>query len=74
MLIVRFLKRLFSLFAKHPRGVIAGAAAAGAAGVAAGGIQAHKAKKINKRALEIQNEALEKHDRAYSETQQVLSD
>ena len=44
----------------------------GTATAAAGTYSAHKAKKINKKALQIQQEALDKHEREYQATQLVL--
>lgn len=71
-LIVKALKSLFSFLKKHPKAVITTAAGIGTATAAAGTYSAHKAKKINKKALQIQQEALDKHEREYQATQLVL--
>ena len=74
MIIIRFFKWIFSFFTKHKKGVIAGAAGIGLAAGGAGVVNAQQAKKINKQALEIQQAALEKHEKAYSDTQQSLAE
>lgn len=72
-MIMRIIRWIISFFTKHKRGVIAGAAGLGAAGAGAGLFNAHKAKKINRQALDIQRAALERHEQAYQETQAVLA-
>ena len=72
-MIMRIIRWIISFFTKHKRGVIAGAAGLGAAGVGAGIFNAHKAKKTNQKALDIQQAALERHEQAYQETQSVLA-
>lgn len=73
MIIMRIIRWIISFFTKHKRGAIIGAAGIGAAGAGAGIFNAHKAKKINRQALDIQQAALEKHEQAYQETQTVLA-
>lgn len=72
-MIMRIIRWIISFFTRHKRGAIAGAAGLGAAGAGAGIFNAHKAKKINRRALEIQQTALDRHEQAYQETQSVLT-
>lgn len=72
-MVMRIIRWIISIFTKHKRGVIAGAAGLGAAGAGAGLFNAHKAKKINRQALDIQRAALERHEQAYQETQAVLA-
>ena len=74
MIIMRIIRWIISFFKDHKRGAIIGAAGIGAAGVGAGIFNAHKAKKINRQALDIQQAALEKHEQAYQETQAVLAE
>ncbi len=64
---------MFKWIKNHIVGVIAGAAAI-AAGVAATGIaKSHKAKKINKEAVAIQQEALERHEKAHGDLEHRLA-
>ena len=72
-MIMRIIRWIISFFTRHKKGVIVGAAAIGGAGAGAGIFNAHKAKKINRQALDIQQNALEKHEQAYQETQAVLA-
>ena len=72
-MIMRIIRCIISFFTRHKKGVIVGAAAIGGAGAGAGIFNAHKAKKINRQALDIQQNALEKHEQAYQETQAVLA-
>ena len=72
-MIMRIIRWIISFFTRHKKGVIVGAAAIGGAGAGAGIINAHKAKKINRQALDIQQNALERHEQAYQETQAVLA-
>lgn len=72
-MIMRIIRWIISFFTRHKRGVIAGAAGIGAAGAGVGIFNAHKAKKINRQALDIQQAALERHEQAYLETQSVLA-
>lgn len=74
MILIRIIRVVIKWLREHLIGVLAGSAAVGGATAGVGAYNSHKAKKINKEALEIQNAALEKHDRAYDETQQVLSE
>ena len=69
-LIQKFIKWLRDNAAK----VLFGAAGAGAAAAGVGAYQAHKAKKVNQKALAIQKAALEKHDLAYQKAQAVLTE
>lgn len=73
MIIISIIKAILKWLREHIWGVLAGSAAIGVAGAGAGAYNAHKAKKINKEAIDIQNAALEKHNRAYDETEQVLA-
>ena len=72
-MIRRIIRWIISFFTRHKKGVIVGAAAIGGAGAGAGIFNAHKAKKINRQALDIQQNALERHEQAYQETQAVLA-
>ena len=72
-MIRRIIRWIISFFTRHKKGVIVGAAAIGGAGAGAGIFNAHKAKKINRQALDIQQNALEKHEQAYQEAQAVLA-
>ena len=72
-MVMRIIRWIISFFTRHKKGVIVGAAAIGGAGAGAGIFNAHKAKKINRQALDIQQNALEKHEQAYQETQAVLA-
>ncbi len=72
-MIMRIIRWIISFFMRHKKGVIVGAAAIGGAGAGAGIFNAHKAKKINRQALDIQQNALERHEQAYQETQTVLA-
>ena len=74
MIIMRIIRWIISFFMKHKRGAIIGAVGIGAAGAGAGIFNAHKAKKINRQALDIQQAAIEKHEQAYQETQTVLAE
>lgn len=73
-MIMRIIRWILSFFMKHKRGAIIGAAGLGAAGAGAGIFNAHKAKRINRQALSIQQAALERHEQAYQETQAVLAE
>lgn len=73
-MIIKIIRVIIKWLREHLLGVLAGSAAVGGAAAGVGAYNAHKAKKINKQAIEIQNAALEKHDLAYDETQQVLSE
>ena len=72
-MIMRIIRWIISFFTRHKKGVIVGAAAIGGAGAGAGIFNAHKAKKINRQALDIQQNALERHEQAYQETQAVFA-
>ena len=72
-MIRRIIRWIISFFTQHKKGVIVGTAAIGGAGAGAGIFNAHKAKKINRQALDIQQNALERHEQAYQETQAVLA-
>lgn len=74
MIIMRIIRWVIKFFVKHKRSVIIGAASIGAAGSGVGIFNAQKAKKINRQALDIQQTALERHERAYQETQDVLAE
>ena len=72
-MIMRIIRWIISFFTRHKKGVIVGAAAIGGAGAGAGIFDARKAKKINPQSLDIQQNALERHEQAYQETQAVLA-
>ena len=72
-MIMRIIRWIISFFTRHKKGVIVGAAAIGGAGAGAGIYNAHKAKKINRQALDIQQNELERHEQVYQETQAVLA-
>ena len=74
MVLIKIIQTVIKWLREHLFGVLAGSAAVGGAAAGVGAYNAHKAKKINKEALEIQNAALKKHDCAYDETQQELSE
>jgi len=57
---------------KHTVEIIAGSAVVGGGVATIGVVNAHKAKKINKEASEIQKAAIEKHDLANQKTSEVL--
>lgn len=73
MIIVTIIKKVLSWLKDHTIGVILTALGIGAAAGTKGAVDAHKAKKINRQALDIQQAALEKHEQAYQKTQQVLT-
>ena len=54
MIIMWIIRKIISFFTRHKRGVIVGAAGIGATGAGVGIFNAHKAKKINRQALDIQ--------------------
>jgi len=70
---MRIIKWIISFFTRHKRGVTVGAVAIGGAGAGAGFFNAHKANKINRQALDIQQNVLKRHEQAYQETQAVLA-
>ena len=72
-LLLKLLKKLLSFFVRHSKITLFGGAAVAVGTAVPGGINAHKAKKINKEALSIQRAALEKHDNAYDKLQQNLA-
>ena len=59
---------------EHKRGALLGAAGIGSAAAAAGIINRHGAEKINKRAIDIQEEALALHEKEFQKTQLVLAE
>lgn len=71
-LLFKVLKWIFSWFVKHPRKALVGAGVLSLGAAATGGVKAHKAKKINKKAQAIQQAALEKHEKAYHALMQDL--
>ena len=73
-MIIRFLKWLFSLMKKHPKGIIAGALGIGAAGGGAGFFAANKAKKTNNKALQIKQDAIERYETENKKTEQKLAE
>ena len=74
MIIVTIIKKVLSWLKDHTIGVILTALGIGVAAGTKGAVDAHKAKKINRQALDIQQAALERHENAYQETQAVLAD
>ena len=74
MIIIRIIKWIISFIMKHKRGTLIGAVGIGGAGAGIGLFKAHKAKKINRRALEIKNAALEKYELTNQKTQDVLAE
>ena len=74
MIIIRIIKWIISFIMKHKRGALIGAAGFGGAGAGIGLFKAHKAKKINRRALEIKNAALERYELTNQKTQDVLAE
>ena len=73
MIIVTVIKKFLSWLKEHTIGVILTALGIGVATGIKGTADAHKAKKINRQALDIQQAALERHEQAYQETQSVLA-
>ncbi|MCR5809058.1 MAG: hypothetical protein K6G56_05800 [Clostridiales bacterium] len=73
MIIATIIKKLLSWLKEHTIGVILAALGIGVAAGTKGAVDAHKAKKINRQALDIQQAALERHEQAYQETQSVLA-
>lgn len=71
-MIIMLIKKLIAWIKDHAKAIIFGAAGAGAVAAGAGVANAHKGKKINKRALSIQQAALERHESTYNETQKKL--
>lgn len=71
-LLIKIFKWLFGFFLKHKKGTLISAAGIGAVGAGVGFSNSIKAKKINKRAQIIQQEALDRHEREYRNTQEVL--
>ena len=74
MTIVTIIKKVLSWLKDHTIGVILTALGIGVAAGTKGAVDAHKAKKINRQALDIQQAALERRENAYQETQAVLAD
>lgn len=68
-----FIDTVLNWIKDNPKKAIAGAAGIGAVGVGTGIYEGKKAKKINKHALEIQQEALNIYNRTYQETSNVLN-
>lgn len=73
MIIVTVIKKFLSWLKEHTIGVILTALGIGVTTGIKGTADAHKAKKINRQALDIQQAALERHEQAYQETQSVLA-
>ncbi len=72
MIILTLIKKILSWLKDHTKGVILAALGIGATTAAKGVVDAQKAKKINRQALSIRQTALERHENAYQETQQVM--
>lgn len=72
-MIWKIIKKIFSWITGHPKTVLGIGVAASVAGATVGGINAHKAKKINDRAQSIQQAALDKHEKQYQLTQRTLA-
>ena len=74
MFIFRLIKKVLKWIKDHTIGVLIAAFGFMLSTVSIGLFNKHKAKKINARALAIQNEALKLHDREYQETQLALAE
>ena len=73
-LLIKIIIKILKWIKAHMFGVLAGSAAVGASASAIGVANAHKAKKLNKEAIAIQQTALEKHDKAYDVLQRTLAE
>lgn len=73
MIIVTLVKKLLLWIKDHTIGVILVSLGIGTVATTKGLYDAHKAKKINRQALDIKNAAIERHEIAHQETQQILS-
>lgn len=72
-MILKIIKWILSWLKGHKKEVVVFGGVVGSGAAGAGLVNAHNAKKINKRALSIQQETLQRHDREYSETQCALT-
>lgn len=73
-MIITIIKKALSWLKNHTIGVLLAALGLGVTAGTKGIIDAYKAKKINRQALDIRQAALERHERAYQETQTVLAE
>lgn len=73
-MILKLILNIIKWCKEHIKEVIAAAFGLGAVAAADGAVHAHKAKKINKRALQIQQEAIQRHSAAYEKTETVLAE
>lgn len=71
-MLLKILKAIISWLVKHPKTTLLSAGAIAAGPTVAGGVNAHKAKKLNKKARAIQQAALEKHEKEYAALQKTL--
>ena len=74
MIIMRIIQWIINFIKGHKRGALIGAAGFCGAGAGLGLFKAHKAKKINRQAIEIKRAALEKYELANQKTQVVLAE
>ena len=73
-MIIRILKKIFSWFKEHKLWSILGALGIGSATAGVGVYESHQAKKTNKKAIAIQQEAINRHEIEYNSTCQVLAE
>lgn len=66
-MIIRILKKIFSWFKEHKLWSILGALGIGSATAGVGVYESHQAKKTNKKAIAIQQEAINRHEIEYKE-------
>lgn len=71
-MIIRIIKSIISWIKDHPLGTFLGSLGIGAFGASIGIGSERQAKKINQKALSIQQEALKKHKVALNKTEEVL--
>lgn len=73
-MIIRILKKIFSWFKEHKLWSVLGALGIGSATAGVGVYESHQAKKTNKKAIAIQQEAINRHEIEYNSTCQVLAE
>lgn len=71
-MIIKLLLKALGWLKEHVKEFLAVALGIGVAAAADGAVNAHKAKKINKKAIEIQEAAIHRHSDAYEKTQTIL--
>lgn len=71
-MLLKILKMIVSWLVRHPKTTLLSAGAIATGPTVAGGVNAHKAKKLNKKARAIQQAALEKHEKEYAALQKAL--